>query len=308
MKTCPNCGNKYSDGENFCTSCGTPLTADSKADTADSESLIKSPQPPAWNPAPMPGAPRKKSNALKVVGITLVVLVIGAFLVYNHLKNSTTYLRLSPEGLEFPKQGGVGDAQIDYDGYMWKVNYVPNWCTVYEGDAYFTVSCDKNTTGQDREDYITVSSGKVIQRLYVGQHAHATFIELSESSLSVGRSGGSVDVTINSDGSDFEYRGPADVCTVTDDSDEGFKLEFATNDGYGRSGTVEVVDGDQSASIRFYQKGICRYCDGTGSTTCYSCGGQGYVSNWFYGGTSVCSTCNGTGKVTCSYCNGTGEE
>lgn len=314
MKICPNCGCSYdNDSMKFCTKCGNPLVDKNEElpvvyEEKASGAAVPPPIPPVGVPASgMPPARKKGGKVLKTILLSVVGLIIVGFLVYQHMLNKATYMRLNPDQIIFTKQGSEVDVAIDYDGYFWEVNYAPDWCDIYRDDDSFSIHCTTNRTGQDREDYVTISSGKLVAQVYVGQYGHATHIDLSESSLSVDKAGGSIDVTIDSDGSDFEITHP-DYCTVTNATNEGFTLSFAENNDSGRSGTVVVKDGEEAASIYFYQKGICSVCKGTGKTQCWACNGTGSVWNWYTSTYSTCTSCGGTGSVDCSYCNGTGNE
>ena len=104
---------------------------------------------------------RKKGGKIwkTILNVIVAIAIVGG-LVYNHLKNSTTYIRTNPEQILFTKQGGDYIISIDYDGYLWEVTYEPSWCTVTKNKKSFTIYCDRNYTGSDREDYVTIKSGK----------------------------------------------------------------------------------------------------------------------------------------------------
>ena len=253
---------------------------------------------------------RKKGGKIwKTILIVIVAIAIVGGLVYNHLKNSTTYIRTNPEQILFTKQGGDYNISIDYDGYLWEVTYEPSWCTVTKNKKSFTIYCDRNYTGSDREDYVTIKSGKLVTQVYVGQYGHATYLRLSDNYVKVDSSGGSIEIEMDTDGDDFEFLGP-DYCSVSDQTSKSFILSFDANYDTGRSGRITVQDGNTSASLSFYQAGVCSACAGRGQVSCGWCGGTGQVSNYnFYTGyyASDCSVCNGTGRVDCSLCDGTGE-
>lgn len=320
MKICRNCNKEYTDELNFCTECGGPLEEKHiVTDTADNGNVnggsVPPPVPPLQSgPAVQPsgsGMPvkGKGGKVWKTLAIVVVAVAVVAGLVYNHLKNSTSYIRTNPAELLFTKQGGEYVVSIDYDGYMWDVTYEPSWCTVDKNDKSFTIHCDRNYSGSDREDYITIKSGKLVTQVYIGQYGHATYLTLSDNYVKVDSSGGSIDIEMETDGDDFEFFGP-DYCSVTDQTPTGFTLSFDENYDTGRSGRITVQDGDTSASLSFYQAGICSACAGRGQIKCGWCSGTGQVSNYnFYTGyyTSDCSVCGGTGRVDCSLCGGTGE-
>lgn len=324
MKICHKCNKEYSDDVNFCTECGNaleekPITEEPAIDIPQQGKIVPPPVPPMTEPAGNPSSTqyanattvsRKKGGKIwKTILIVIVAIAIVGGLVYNHLKNSTTYIRTNPEQILFTKQGGDYNISIDYDGYLWEVTYEPSWCTVTKNKKSFTIYCDRNYTGSDREDYVTIKSGKLVTQVYVGQYGHATYLRLSDNYVKVDSSGGSIEIEMDTDGDDFEFLGP-DYCSVSDQTSKSFILSFDANYDTGRSGRITVQDGNTSASLSFYQAGVCSACAGKGQVSCGWCGGTGQVSNYnFYTGyyASDCSVCNGTGRVDCSLCDGTGE-
>ena len=332
MKICRNCNKEYPDNLNFCTECGGALEEAQKEAQSVKEPEIQPEKEPgvkvehekASVPPPVPPVPgngavfqsgnaaqpiKKKGKVWKTLVIVVVAVAIVAGLVYSHFKNSTTYIRTNPSEILFTKVGGEYSVSIDYDGYMWDVTYEPSWCTVYKHDKSFTIYCDVNRSGSDREDFVTIKSGKLITQVYVGQYGHATYLELSDNYVKVDSDGGSVDIEMNTDGDDFEFLGP-DYCSVSNQTSSGFTLSFDANYDSGRSGQITVQDGNTSASLSFYQSGICSACAGRGQVSCGWCGGTGQMTNYnIYGGyyMSDCSVCGGTGRVDCSLCGGTGE-
>lgn len=69
--------------------------------------------------------------------------------------------------------------------------------------------------------------------------------------------------------------------------------------------------------INMVKQEECKYCNGTGKQTCYSCSGAGskievnlvYIPIFGYAlpETKICYSCNGTGRTYCPYCHGTGK-
>ena len=321
MKVCHNCNREYSDEVNFCTECGGPLEVKQEAEPVNAAGQPSGSVPPPVPPVSAGAAsnvqngglaaqPRKKGGKVwKTILIVVAAAAVIGGLVYNYLKNSTSYMRVNPAELLFTKGGGEYTVSLDYDGYIWDVTYEPSWCSVIKHDKSFTIHCDVNYTGADREDYVTIKSGKLIAQVYVGQYGHATYLTLSDTYVKVGSSGGSVDIGMDTDGDNFEFLGP-DYCSVSNETPSGFTLSFDENYDSGRSGRITVQDGNTSAVLSFYQAGVCSACAGRGQVSCGWCSGTGSVTNYnFYGGyyMSDCSVCGGTGRVDCSLCGGTGE-
>ncbi len=301
MKRCNICGREYPDSLSFCTNCGSKLSA------LETRSVTpgKTQNNQNYNNS-TPKTHKSKSEIgriLKRVIIAVVAIVVILFLWGSHLMNSTTYMTFNSEGELFAKCGGSSDVNIDYDGYVWEMNYKPSWISIDEYDNSFTIRCQPNTTGQDREDHITIKSGKIVQTLPIGQYGKAQFIRLSESSLKSDMDGGSIHIDIETDGSGPEISYPK-FCRIEDHSDVGFTLVVASNSEYSRSGTLYVKEDNVSASIYISQEGKCQDCNGHGNKTCPTCDGMGFTGFGYY---SVnCFTCGGTGSIRCYSCGGDG--
>lgn len=299
MKRCNICGREYPDSLSFCTNCGSKL----------SESSAVTPEPQddnrAKNDKPnKTSKPKSKSGKIiKRVLIAVVAVIAILFLWGSHLMNSTTYMTFNSQGELYAKSGGTSSVNIDYDGYVWEVNYKPSWVSIDEYDDSFTIKCQPNTTGQDREDHITIKSGKIVQALPIGQYGKTQFIRLSESSIKSDMDGVSIHIGIETDGSGPEISYPK-FCRIEDRTDDGFKLVVPSNSEYSRSGTLYVKEDNVSASIYISQEGKCQDCNGHGTKTCPSCGGMGSTGFGYY--SMNCFTCGGTGSIRCYSCSGSG--
>jgi len=297
MKHCDACGTDYTDDINFCIKCGSRLV-DKPAEPVTDLDPESDPKP-----KPAPKASGKTGRIIKRIVLAVAAVVIVLILWGTHLMNSTTYLTLNSAGEIFAKRGGESEINIDYDGYVWEVSYKPSWVDIREYDNSFSIECEPNTTGEDREDHITIKSGKIIETLPIGQYGKVRYLNLSESSLTSDTDGGSIHIDIESDGNDANISYPK-FCEIEDFTSDGFTLVVKRNDGYSRTGTLQVKEDDASASIYIKQQGKCSDCDGHGSRTCPSCGGLGTTGWGMY--TMQCYTCGGTGTIKCYSCNGTG--
>ncbi len=301
MKHCNRCGREYPDSLSFCTNCGSKLS-DISTDTVNSEKTTNG----ADNNTGIDKKTKTKSKVGKIVKriiIAIVTIAVILFLWVSHTMNSTTYMTFNSQGEIFAKNGGTTEVNIDYDGYIWEVNYMPSWVNIDEYENSFIIRCLPNTTGQDREDHITIKSGKIVQALPIGQYGHAQFIRLSETSLQSDIDGGSIHIDIETDGCDPEISYPK-FCKIEDYSDDGFTLVVPSNNEYSRSGTLYVKEDNASASIFISQVGKCQNCDGRGTYTCPVCGGTGSASLGYYNIT--CYNCGGNGAINCFSCNGSG--
>lgn len=96
--------------------------------------------------------------------ITLIVIVIGFVVLLNYIMNAATYLRVEPNMLVADKNGGETVVDVDYDGYVWVINHIPDWIEVEEYEQSFNIKAEENLTGHNREGSITVQSGDFLLR------------------------------------------------------------------------------------------------------------------------------------------------
>lgn len=288
MKYCNKCNAEFCDDISFCTNCGSKLV----------EKVIDA------EPSKPNKPKRSGGKVLKRLIIALAAIGIVGYMLYSHLQNSTTYLVMNSQGEIFAKKGGTSDIGIDYDGYVWEITYKPSWVSISESDNSFQIHCDENTTGSDREDHITVKSGKIVQALPIGQFGTAQYLRLSERALTSDIEGGSMYINIESDGIGADVSYP-EFCKIEDLTAEGFTLKVEPNEGYARTGTVRVKEDNLTSSIYIQQEGICSDCGGKGTKMCSMCSGTGSVSGWgmYY---TNCYMCGGSGSLVCNTCGGDG--
>lgn len=311
MKICSRCGAEMPDNISFCTHCGNKL-GDPVAEqpkTPGGNGQTPPPFPPGAGgngPAAGGSASKPKSKAWKIIKRVLIGLVAVVAILFVWIQsriNSTTYIVLNSQGEVFAKNGGEKEIGIDYDGILWQVSYKPSWVRIDEKDNSLVIKCEPNTTGQDREDHITIKSGKVVQGLPVGQYGAAQYVRLSESSLTSDRSGGSIHIDVQTDGTNPQIEYP-DFCRIEDKDENGFTLVVPSNNDYSRSGTVYVQEDGARASLYIAQEGKCSTCNGSGKLSCSACGGSGSTYWGMY--SYQCGYCGGNGSYQCSSCNGTG--
>ncbi len=279
MKYCNNCNTEFRDDVSFCTNCGSELKS------------VK---------------PKKKgAKIFKRILLAVVAVIAIGFGLYTHLLNSTTYLVLNSQGEIFAKAGGSKSISIDYDGYAWEITYEPTWVDVVSGVGNsFTIYCEQNTTGEDRNDHITIKSGKIIQALPIGQYGKAQYLRLSETAVSSDKDGGSIYIDIETDGCDVSMEYPK-FCEIENFTTEGFTLKVKPNSGNTRSGSVQVKEDNLTKSLYVKQEGTCPDCNGSGYRTCSMCNGSGSYYGWGMYSTS-CYSCGGTGFFNCHACGGDG--
>ena len=286
MKKCLDCGFENKDGAKFCAKCG--------KDFLEQE-------------------PDKHRNTFsKKWWIWPLMIVIVLLIVFQRLgyigEDKTTYLVVSEKQVAFLKSGGTTRLDIDTDGRRWKVTHYPDWCDIDKEDMHLNITCRRNLSSEDREDWITFVSGKCNLQVAVGQYGHATYLKLSETRLVAKRSTSKFTINMDTDGDDFNVQCP-DYCNVS--AHEGYLfVKFDSNSDFSRSGYITISVDQQKQIIFFEQEGKCRQCNGTGEVTCFACFGQGsiFLGIDLYGHPQRldCVSCNGQGKSECSFCGGTG--
>lgn len=293
MKECPICHAVYNDNLNFCVKDGHQLK-----NVSTSHIEISTPDNNQGGHLP------KKKGCLKKILVGGIIVVIGLIVFYNYLINAATYLRTEPNEIHVSKSGGSCKVDIDYDGYIWKVNHQPDWVDVEEFDNEFMLSVVPNQTGQIREGSITIQSGKLLSQVLVKQNAYATRIKTSENTIKFRRRGEGRDITIESDGCGWDAEYP-DWLTITKESETELNIACSYNDGEYRTGTITVKEDNVRATISVSQCGDCNNCHGSGEVSCNSCFGSGSVGYGMFN--SSCLWCGGNGKFKCSLCGGSGE-
>lgn len=289
MKYCDHCNKDYPDTINFCTECGKSLVA--KSDSASTDQKDKTPQA------------KKGKSIWKKCLIVVAIIVVGFLVLMNYLSNAATYLRVEPSVLVVNKGGGETVVDIDYDGYIWTINHVPDWVVVNEYDRSFGVEILKNTSGYNREGSITVQSGEFLAQLIIQQKGTATYISASKNSLHFAKKGGTEIVTLDTDGGDYTVEYP-DYLSVTAEGDD-VTITAPRNVEEYRRGVITITEDNVRTKINFTQGGTCNSCNGSGRTSCGQCMGQG---GWGYGMFySQCWLCHGSGSLQCGTCHGSGE-
>lgn len=286
MRICPKCHTQYDDSMSFCVKDGCQLQeVSSNASNQDVKPT------------------RKKTGCLKKILVIVVVLILGAFLLYRYLMNAATYLRVEPEVLTAAKAGGMGKVDIDYDGYIWVINHKPDWVAIDESENSFVVKVASNKTGQNREGSITIQSGKLLAQVVVRQLAYATVMKVSENQLHFAKEGGQKTVELETDGCEWKAQFP-DWIDLKENELGNLNISCSDNDGEYRTGMVTIQEDQVSVTISLIQEGECDVCHGKGEVTCNSCWGMGSFGFGLY--SNSCFICGGQGKIECAACGGTG--
>ncbi len=300
MKECPVCKRQFDDSLNFCTYDGHQLIAVNHV-TPPSSPLSQGETDVNSSKG---NETKQNGGCLKKILITVIGVVIVLVGLYNYLINSATYLRTEPAAVQVVKGGGSGKVDIDYDGYIWTVNHKPDWIDIEENDNDFKMSVSSNQTGQVREGTVTIQSGKLLAQVIVRQNAYATAIKASTTSVKFGKAGGTKDITIETDGCNWEAE-YTNWMTVTKESETELHIKCPSNSDDFRTGTITVKEDNARVIISVRQAGTCNNCHGGGEFTCNACMGTGSTGyGMFY---TNCMWCGGRGKTTCSVCGGSGE-
>lgn len=289
MKECPICHTQYDDSQNFCIKDGSQL-----------KPILGTATPPKEEKP----IKRRSGGCLKKIIIGAIIVIIGFVLLYNHLTNAATYLRTEPSEIAVSKGGGECNIDIDYDGYIWTVNHQPEWVDIDENERDFDLKVFPNTTGQPREGSITIQSGKQLAQVIIRQNAVATVIRSSETSVKFGENGGNREITIETDGCNWEAE-YTNWMTITKEDNDELHIRCPRNDDEYRTGTIVVKEDNARVTIYVTQSGKCNNCHGSGSITCGACngmGGSGY--GMFY---ANCIWCGGRGSSQCGSCGGSGQ-
>ena len=304
---CPDCGRMVASDAYVCPFCGCPFVSQESQNVPVIMPQAAPPAPPAAPIYPTEAPQQSSGGTNKVLIGLLAALIVGILALlgyYLYQKNSATYLTADTTDLYFSRKGGDKTVNISTDGNSIEVADCPSWLNVTAGNGYVTVNCDSGSDS-DRSGVIMLKSGSINCGIKVTQRAHATFISLSEQTITQGREEGDFNIKIQSDGGGFSSTAP-DYCTVSNLTDEGFTLHIDYNSGSHRDGVVTITDGSKVATLSVSQKGRCTNCGGDGKVTCGSCGGLGEVYNWDWDYYDYCSSCGGDGIKTCSKCGGTG--
>lgn len=286
MRICPKCHTQYDDSMSFCVKDGCQLQeAFSNASNQDVKSN------------------RKKTGCLKKILVIVVVLILGVFLLYRYLMNAATYLRVEPEVLTAAKAGGMGKVDIDYDGYVWTINHMPDWVTIDEYENSFEIKVDPNRSGQNREGSITIQSGKLLAQVIVRQLAYATVIKASEDKLHFEEDGGNEKIILETDGCEWKAQFPQWI-EIEEDEQGNLKVICSKNDGEYRTGSIIIQEDNVSTTLFISQGGKCNVCHGEGEIMCSACFGMGSTGFGLY--SISCFMCGGSGKIKCGACTGSG--
>src|SRR5574344_2710080 len=291
MKKCNKCGFENEDDATFCASCGEEIVSTTNHQSVNQHNSNK-----------------KDSSIFSNWGFWIVILVIiGGIVYFINKPNPATYIQASAKEKPFLRTGGSYDMDIDTDG-EWEISYCSDWIKAEPIEKGLRITCSVNNSGDNRNGWITLSSGKAHVRIDVYQNGFASYVKTDKSHIDVEKDGGTYTILVRQDGADYDIIYP-NYCTVNK-SAASFNITIPENTGYDRNDNIIVRSDQIDANLTFSQKGICPNCGGSGQVSCSKCGGTGRVVTSFdsYGMAifEQCTDCNGSGKMECPTCNGTG--
>ena len=315
-KQCFECGQMIPANALVCPNCGAPVQQSYGGSHTEITQMVpkgyQQPKPAATPQQPVINIQSGTSggNNKKILIAIAAVLAVGILGILGYFliqRNKATYINTDTKSLYFSRKGGDKSLNVSTDGNYFDVD-APKWLTVNKTESGISFNCGALDGNVDRSGVIIIKSGSQTCHVDVVQRAYATFIRFSEETVEQGRDAGDHNITIDSDGGDFQIASSPDYCTISNLTDQGFTLHVDYNSGKHRDGTIKITDGKNEATLTVSQKGVCSSCGGDGKVTCSKCYGYGeeWYGDWEYGYMDVCSRCNGNGIVRCSKCGGSG--
>jgi hypothetical protein len=164
-------------------------------------------------------------------------------------------LTLSPATLEFNITGGRSTVTVNTNAYSWDVSEVPSWCTFEKSGNSFLLNCEPNFSTNKREGFITVRAEIKSEKILVKQK-EKIFLDLSDAMIEYDVTGGSKNITINTNASSWDVANLPSWCSIRK-VDYLLVLSCIPNPNVEiRRATLTVTAGDQTKKIDVAQKGI----------------------------------------------------
>lgn len=237
---------------------------------------------------------------MKITKNILILFFISIYLFTGCKK--ATYLNSKVENVEFSKEGGKDTVILSYDAGKCKILAKPDWVDLNLTDSLLIIQSGKNIEPTFRTGNIVIENGDLKLSLPIKQLSNATYLTLSETSITIPKDGGTVKLDVETDGSEVILEG---VENVTAEFKDG-KVFFSGkgNNGKERRTNGFLVVDTIRRPVTIIEKGeICYNCNGSGRVKCSKCGGSGEtVFPW-----GICYVCNGSGKTKCKTCKGSGK-
>lgn len=115
---------------------------------------------------------------------------------YGHI-----LLSVSPDNLSFPSSGGSKSISVTASE-EWRIGVTTkSWAHLYKTGDHLTVTIDENTSTSSRTDYFTINVRGQEKRINITQSGkQATYLNVSQSNISLSSSGGRRTITVSTDG------------------------------------------------------------------------------------------------------------
>ena len=231
----------------------------------------------------------------------IYVLFFLSILLFAGCKKAT-YLTSKVENVKISKEGGTDTIILSYDAGKCKIVTQPDWVELNLKDSILIIQSGQNVELNVRSGNIVIENGDLKLSLPIKQLSSATYLAFSEQTITIPKDGSSVELDVDTDGSNVILEG---VENVTAEYKDG-KVFFS---GKGNNGKERRTKGFLVADtirrpVMIIEKGVlCYVCNGSGRVKCSRCGGSGETVFPY----DICYVCNGSGKVKCKTCKGTGK-
>ena len=193
----------------------------------------------------------KKTKWL-VLGIVLFVIVIAFFIGYKPVNS----LSVSETNLSFGKWGGQESVHVS-------TNVSSNAVDVHCSGSGFSVDSDyghelkvsvEPNEGDSRTGNVKVTAYATLYGMRIGSGESATtilsqesglasYLHVSQTSISVAKQGDSYQITVNTDGVKLEVSSKEEWINISKESDGGYNITVQKNAGDSRQGSIEFASG-----------------------------------------------------------------
>lgn len=139
-----------------------------------------------------------------------MLFVTGCTSTVNELEhNNSTFLNLSEEVVYFSKEEGNKIVEISTNEKMWVATSPEEgkWIKIFQTEDALIISSTKNETGRERSGFIMINAGNQSAIITVKQQSAEAFFELSDTSFIASSQGGTYQMSVNSNQSEWNLEG-----------------------------------------------------------------------------------------------------
>ncbi len=266
----------------------------------------------------------KEISSIFLMAVCLVVMLCSC--------SKASEITVDQDYVMFAINGGEKTIEVTADG-SYDIEDCPDWVRISDAKSTLTFIVDENTTGALRECVIRLVGKNVEVPITIKQADKCTFINVSETVVTIPKDGGEVTLDVDTDGGKLAMNCPEGINAVL----KGNKLTVSApaNLGGAIKGNLTISCENVSTTVQVTVEGsLCSTCNGTGMATCPSCGGKGFNTKVIYGEFGEryeeyygCTKCGGfgvqysdglidgltergfrkgSGRISCPSCGGTG--